>query len=113
MCFQARQKLVSTLQWFLDEKRKARVCDKPVGKDMMDILIEVEDEDGGKLEDDEIIDLLIMYLNAGHESSAHITMWVAIFLQEHPEFLQKARVPPTSEMSRKKRLTETLNLTLV
>ncbi|CAA6669678.1 unnamed protein product [Spirodela intermedia] len=60
-------------------------------KDMMDALIEVEDDDGRKLEDEEIIDVLIMYLNAGHESSGHITMWATVFLQEHPECFRKAK----------------------
>lgn len=59
----------------------------------MDALIEVEDEDGRKLEDEDIIDVLIMYLNAGHESSGHITMWATVFLQEHPECFRKAKVP--------------------
>jgi ent-kaurenoic acid hydroxylase len=61
-------------------------------KDMMDALLEVEDENGRKLTDDEIIDVLLMYLNAGHESSGHTAMWATIFLEEHPEFRQKAKV---------------------
>lgn len=59
---------------------------------MMDALLDVEDENGRKLEDEEIIDVLVMYLNAGHESSGHTMMWATIFLQEHPEFLEKAKV---------------------
>ncbi|XP_078438440.1 ent-kaurenoic acid oxidase-like [Wolffia australiana] len=87
----ARKKLVSTLQEFLREKR-AVACDlSPGKKDMMSALIEEEDEDGKKLEDDEIIDVLIMYLNAGHESSGHIAMWATVLLHKHPECLQKAR----------------------
>ncbi|KAI4312736.1 hypothetical protein MLD38_037534 [Melastoma candidum] len=60
-------------------------------RDMMDTLIEVEDENGHRLDDQEIMDLLLMYFNVGHESSGHITMWTTIFLQEHAEFLEKAR----------------------
>ena len=61
-------------------------------KDMLDNLIEAKDENGRTLEDEEIIDVLLMYLNAGHESSGHTIMWATIFLQEHPEILQKAKV---------------------
>lgn len=61
-------------------------------KDMLDNLIDVEDENGKTLDDEEIIDVLLMYLNAGHESSGHTIMWATIFLQEHPEFLQRAKV---------------------
>jgi ent-kaurenoic acid hydroxylase len=59
---------------------------------MMDRLIAVEDESGRRLEDDEIIDILLMYLNAGHESSGHITMWATVFMQENPDILAKAKV---------------------
>jgi ent-kaurenoic acid hydroxylase len=41
---------------------------------------------------DEIIDILLMYLNAGHESSGHITMWATVFMQENPDILAKAKV---------------------
>ncbi|OIT36155.1 ent-kaurenoic acid oxidase 1 [Nicotiana attenuata] len=59
---------------------------------MMNILLAVEDENGRKLNDEEIIDVLIMYLNAGYESSGHITMWATVFLQKHPEAEQEATV---------------------
>lgn len=59
---------------------------------MMDALLDVEDENGRRLTDEEIIDILVMYLNAGHESSGHTTMWATLFLQGHPEFFQKAKV---------------------
>lgn len=61
-------------------------------KDMMDSLLDVEDENGRKLTDEEVIDIMLMYLNAGHESSGHITTWATIFLQDHPEYFQKAKV---------------------
>lgn len=66
---------------------------------MMDALMEVEDENRKKLDDEEIIDILIMYLNAGHESSGHITMWATVFLQEHQEYLQIAKVCFTFDIS--------------
>lgn len=61
-------------------------------KDMMDALLCVEDENGRKLNDEEIIDVLLMYLNAGHESSGHIIMWATVHLQKNPEIFQKAKV---------------------
>ncbi|VAI68696.1 unnamed protein product [Triticum turgidum subsp. durum] len=85
----ARRRLVAALQRVLDERR-ARGA-KTAGVDMMDRLIAAEDEGGRRLQDDEIIDVLVMYLNAGHESSGHITMWATVFLQENPEILAKAK----------------------
>lgn len=87
---------MATLQSVVDDRRNRSKDDNfPKKKDMMDALLSVEDENGRKLEDEEIIDVLLMYLNAGHESSGHTMMWATIFLQEHPEFLQKAKVTPT------------------
>ncbi|KAA8522078.1 hypothetical protein F0562_012608 [Nyssa sinensis] len=73
---------------------------------MMDLLMEVQDEDGRKLSDEEIIDLIIIYLLAGHESSAHATTWAVIFLQEHPQIFQKAK-EEQEEIIRRRPATET------
>ncbi|KAI4317497.1 hypothetical protein L6164_025361 [Bauhinia variegata] len=88
----ARKNLVATLQSVINERRNQRKENlSREAKDMLDALMDVEDENGRKLSDEEIIDVLLMYLNAGHESSGHITMWTAVFLAKHPEYLQKAK----------------------
>lgn len=78
----------------MDDRRAQRKAGNYVAKkkDMMDALLDVVDDDGRKLTDAEIIDVLLMYLNAGHESSGHTMMWAAVFLQKHPKFFQKAKV---------------------
>lgn len=58
----------------------------------MGLLLGVEDEDGWTLEDEVIIDLLLSYLLAGHESSAHGILWTVIYLLQNPQVLQKAKV---------------------
>lgn len=75
----------------LVNKRRA-IRKENTTKDMMDALLDAEDEKGRKLDDGEIIDILVMYLNAGHESSGHVSMWATLLLQKHPEVLQKAKV---------------------
>lgn len=91
----ARRKLVEILRLILDARRNRKELvayeNNNDGKDMMERLMEVEDENGVKLGNEEIVDILIMYLNAGHESSAHITMWATVFLQENPLIFQKAK----------------------
>ncbi|CAK9143386.1 unnamed protein product [Ilex paraguariensis] len=88
----ARKKLVATFQSIVDERRERRRKNPTTPKkDMMDALLDVEDENGRRLNDEEIIDVLVMYLNAGHESSGHITMWATLFLEKHPEFFQRAK----------------------
>ncbi|XP_057440212.1 ent-kaurenoic acid oxidase 1-like [Lotus japonicus] len=90
--FKARKKLLAIFQSIVDERREQRKTFVPKkAKDMMDALIDVEDDKGRKLSDEEIIDIMLMYLNAGHESSGHITMWATYFLQKHLEYLQKAK----------------------
>ncbi|XP_051144151.1 ent-kaurenoic acid oxidase 1-like [Andrographis paniculata] len=90
--FQARKRLVAILQGVLTKRReemnKRRVN---ANKDMMDGLMDAEDENGRRLSDEEIIDILIMYLNAGHESSAHTTMWATLFLLKHPDMYKRAK----------------------
>ncbi|XP_020582874.1 ent-kaurenoic acid oxidase-like [Phalaenopsis equestris] len=87
----ARKKLVQVLQAALDGRRALRSRGPRKVNDMMDGLIKVEDENGRRLDDEQIIDILIMYLNAGHESSGHIIMWATTFLQENPECFEKAK----------------------
>lgn len=92
--FQARKNLVAIFQTIVDKRRERRKDTQPtLKKDMMEALLDTEDENGRRLDDEEIIDILVMYLNAGHESSGHITMWATVFLQKHPEVFQKAKVP--------------------
>lgn len=61
-------------------------------KDMMDLLLGVKDEDGKQLEDEDIVDLLIVFMLAGHESSAHGALWAVIYMSQNPEVFKKARV---------------------
>ncbi|KAK4414345.1 Ent-kaurenoic acid oxidase 1 [Sesamum alatum] len=88
----ARKNLVAVLQAIVTKRREWRRINPPtVKKDMMDALIDAEDEHGRKLDDEEIIDILVMYLNAGHESSGHTTMWAALFLQKNPDVFKRAK----------------------
>ncbi|PSS24566.1 Ent-kaurenoic acid oxidase [Actinidia chinensis var. chinensis] len=85
----ARKNLVAIFQSIVDERREWRKNGPK--EDMMDAMLNVEDENGRRLSDEEIIDILVMYLNAGHESSGHVTMWAILFLQEHPQVFQNAK----------------------
>ncbi|WVY98493.1 hypothetical protein V8G54_030644 [Vigna mungo] len=73
---QARKNLVAIFHPVVDKRineRKEKFPGKKA-KDMMNALIDVEDENGKKLSVDDITDILLMYLNAGHESTGHMTM---------------------------------------
>ncbi|CAL1376359.1 unnamed protein product [Linum trigynum] len=96
----ARKKVVDGLHSILYQRRNRVKHEDDSGKqqlgknkkvDMMEELMGVEDENGRKFRDEEIINILLMYLNAGHESSAHVTMWATVLLHQHPDCLCKAR----------------------
>ena len=61
-------------------------------KDVMDLLMEAEDEDGQKLDDEDIVALLLGFISAGFGTSATSTLWAIVHLTEHPEALKKAKV---------------------
>ncbi|OIT32632.1 ent-kaurenoic acid oxidase 1 [Nicotiana attenuata] len=76
----------------IDERKVMNMRDKSRAKcNMVDLIMCIEDEEGKRLSDEEIIDLLIVYAFAGHETTAHTTAWAIIYLEQHPEFLQKAK----------------------
>ncbi|KAL1546559.1 Ent-kaurenoic acid oxidase 2 [Salvia divinorum] len=88
----ARKRLVAVLQSIVTARREWRTKNPVVAKkDMMDALMDAQDDKGRRLRDEEIIDVLVMYLNAGHESSGHITMWATLFLQNYPDVLKRAQ----------------------
>ncbi|KAK8998633.1 hypothetical protein V6N11_084020 [Hibiscus sabdariffa] len=88
----ARKMLTKILQEVLDVRRvKSEVTDPNIKRGMIDLLMEIQDENGHKLPDEDIIDLLLMFLLAGHESSAHVAMWAILYLHNHPQVLKKAK----------------------
>uniref|UniRef100_A0A803N752 Ent-kaurenoic acid oxidase n=2 Tax=Chenopodium quinoa TaxID=63459 RepID=A0A803N752_CHEQI len=88
----ARKNLQKMFQGVVDTRRLEQLANRQVEKkDMLDMLMGIEDENGGKLSDEEIVDLIIMFLNAGHESSGHAAMWAVVLLEDHPEVFQRAK----------------------
>ncbi|KAE8731947.1 Beta-amyrin 11-oxidase [Hibiscus syriacus] len=85
---EARNMLVKILQHVMDERRAKsnQVIDHNENRGMIDLLMEIEDENGKKLQDEDIIDLLLVFLLAGHESSAHAALWVIIYLHTSQTF---------------------------
>ncbi|CAN4077329.1 unnamed protein product [Withania somnifera] len=90
--FKARENLVKIFQSVIDERKVMDMRDKSRTKcDMVDLIMAIEDDEGRRLNDEEIIDLLIVYVFAGHETTAHTAAWAIMHLEQHPEFLQKAK----------------------
>ncbi|KAB2070638.1 hypothetical protein ES319_A08G168600v1 [Gossypium barbadense] len=105
----AKKQLVKLTKDELDERRRKTVAERKKG--MMDLLMEVENENGEKLEDEHIIDLLLLILFSGRETVAHNAMWVTIYLHHHPEILQKAKEEQQAIIKRRPSSQKSLTLT--
>ncbi|KAB1227111.1 Beta-amyrin 11-oxidase [Morella rubra] len=113
VAFKARKKLMKIFQDILDKKRamvKKDSSQTESTKDMMDLLLGVKDEDGKQLEDEDIVDLLIVFMLAGHESSAHGALWAVIYMSQNPEVFKKAREEQQEIMKRRPSTQKRLSL---
>ncbi|KAK2399644.1 beta-amyrin 11-oxidase [Trifolium repens] len=85
----AREKLAKLIKPIVEERRLMKKNgDK---KDLLDILLESRDEDGWKAEDEDIVDMMIGFVLAGHEATATGMMWSIIYLTQNPHILKKAK----------------------
>ncbi|CAI8605412.1 unnamed protein product [Vicia faba] len=85
----AREKLVKLVKPIVEERR--RMIKHGERKDLLDVFLEARDEDGWKYEDEDIIDILIGIVLAGHETTANSMMWSMIYLTQNPHILEKAK----------------------
>jgi cytochrome P450 len=65
------------------QKRKA----PGTGRDMLSMLIEARDEDGGTLSEDDLIGHAEVIFAAGHETSSNALSWTLFLLAQHPRVL--------------------------
>ncbi|XP_055836356.1 beta-amyrin 11-oxidase-like isoform X2 [Solanum dulcamara] len=100
---QARGSLAKIFQQLLEERRKAMVIIAEDYKanmpksNIIDMLLldtnqdDYDDDDGKRLSDEQIIRMLILFAFAGYDPAALMATKAIIFLEKHPEFLQKAK----------------------
>ncbi|KAH9769686.1 Ent-kaurenoic acid oxidase 2 [Citrus sinensis] len=89
----ARKMLVKILQKVVDERKAMKKNGEQTAKrGMIDLMMEIEDESGKKLQDEDIVDLLIVLLLGAHDGPTHTIIWATIYLYGHPQILQKAKV---------------------
>lgn len=87
---QCRKKLDAVFREELQRRRRKEVVD--VDGDLMSGLMQMEDELGKKLCDDEVVDNIVSLVVAGYESTSNATMWAAYHLAKSPDALRKLRV---------------------
>lgn len=64
------------------------------GEDLISALVRTQDADGDRLDDDELVSLVITILNAGHETSAQLIANGTFALLSHPDQLAALRADP-------------------
>ncbi|KAJ7529486.1 hypothetical protein O6H91_15G053500 [Diphasiastrum complanatum] len=84
----ARRKLNLRLQSIIKERREGVHASN---LDVLNTMMQSKDEDGGGLEDEEIMDTILAFMLAGHETTAHAIVWVMYFLHKHPQAWQKLK----------------------
>jgi len=81
----------SVCRSIITERKKIRAVNKveQASKDMLDLLLEYNGEEG-KIEEEEIIDQFVTFFMAGMDTTGHLVTMAVYFLDKYPEM--KARV---------------------
>lgn len=73
------------------EKRKNRENSAPKD-DLMESLMQMKDEDGFRLTDNEVLDNIVSLVLGGYMSTSLALMWAVYYLAKYPNVLLKLRV---------------------
>ncbi|KAL6847465.1 hypothetical protein ACP4OV_023318 [Aristida adscensionis] len=85
-----RRKLNAVFREELERRRrKAAAMDEE--EDLMGGLMEMEDEEGRKLSEEEVVDNIVSLVIAGYESTSNAIMWAAYHLAKSPQALRSLR----------------------
>ncbi|KAG7964800.1 hypothetical protein I3843_09G189000 [Carya illinoinensis] len=96
----ARNKLLQIIRSVLDEKKVK--SNEPKGKKyMIELLMDVEDEDGKHLDDEHIADLILTSLSAGFDSTSTGSLWAFMHLAGNPQVFKKAKEEQEEIVSRR------------
>ncbi|WOL10441.1 Cytochrome P450 [Canna indica] len=83
----ARRKVVSMLQDIINQRRIS-TCSY---NDMLDSLLKIDDKSKAKLDDKQIIDLIIALVYSGYETVSTTSMMAVKYLHDHPKVLEEVR----------------------
>ncbi|MED6165129.1 hypothetical protein PIB30_096642 [Stylosanthes scabra] len=93
--FKNRKKLEEIVKSIVEERKlmmikngSDEVTEK---KDLVDILLEVEDVDGRKLKGEDIVSMLIVLFLAGHVTTAAALMWSVVYVTKNTLLFKKAK----------------------
>lgn len=85
------RKKLEEIFWGELRKRKMKNDDDDE-YDLMDGLMKIEDEEGKRLSEKEVVDNIVSLIVAGYLSTALVTTWAIYYLAKYPNVLSKLRV---------------------
>lgn len=86
---QCRKKLEAIFRRELEKKKTQK---KGLTNDLMDGLMQIKDDEGDKLSDQEVIDNIVSLVVGGYASTSLASMWAIYCLAKNPNVLEKLRV---------------------
>ncbi|KAM1340307.1 hypothetical protein ACFX2H_038719 [Malus domestica] len=82
---QCRKKLEAIFRLELEKKKSQKL----VTNDLMDGLMQIKDEEGNKLSDQEVVDNIVSLVVGGYASTSIASMCAIYYLAKHPTILKK------------------------
>ncbi|XP_004301170.1 PREDICTED: ent-kaurenoic acid oxidase 1-like [Fragaria vesca subsp. vesca] len=96
---QCRQKLDAIFRMELEKKKNQS---EVLTNDVMDGLMQIKDDAGNQLSEEEVTDNIVSLVIAGYASTSLASMWAIYFLAKNPDVLQKLREENMSLSEKKK-----------
>ena len=90
--WQCRKKLEDIFRIELEKRKNRTGIDQTMNIDLMDGLMQIEDDMGKRLSDQEVLDNIVSLVVAGYTSTAMASTWALYFLAKYPNVLEKLRV---------------------
>jgi len=86
---QVVQELRPEAQRYIDKRRVESVAFD--NQDLLDMLLNAQDTNGNRMNDEQLCDEILTIFSAGHETTASAIGWSMYCLLRHPEYLEKLR----------------------
>lgn len=77
------------IQKFIDSRRALRQSEMEEKSDLLTMLLNSQDEDGGRMSDKQIRDEAMTFFGAGHETTTTTLAWTAYLLSQNPHVMEK------------------------
>jgi ent-kaurenoic acid hydroxylase len=88
---QCWKKLAAMFMLEVEKRKKLAQNGEKTTNDLLDGLMQIKDEEGNKLSDQEVLDNIVGLVTGGYESTTLASMWAIYYLSKFPHVLDKLR----------------------